>query len=115
MIEQERNIEELYKELQERHCKLKTEYQENTIIQSMNDMKTKYEELKKNTIPKYKYEDLMTKNNKMEKVLKGTDIILQHIQKTLDNIENVNMLDRKTLTYKIQIEIAIIQEIINDM
>lgn len=67
--------------------KMKLEYSENTIIQSMNDMKDRYNELVSNTVSLYKYKTLETKYNNLYKGCYSSLAIVGHIKKLLGNIE----------------------------
>ena len=67
--------------------KMKLEYSENTIIQSMNDLKDRYNELVSNTVSLYKYKTLETKYNNLYKGCYSSLAIVGHIKKLLGNIE----------------------------
>jgi len=79
---------------------LKTEYQENTIVQSMNDMKKIYHDQKKVIDKLYNTIDKIHDNNKAIKIMLNA---LSHLKK-LDN----------TNKYELKIKIEFIQEILNE-
>jgi hypothetical protein len=67
--------------------KMKLEYSENTVIQSMNDMKDRYNDLVNNTVSTYKYKTLETKYNNLYKGCYSTLAIAGHVKKLLSKIE----------------------------
>lgn len=94
---------------------LKHEYSENTIIQSMNDMKERYEELMSTTVPLYKYNHIKTKYNNIYKTMMGAIILNNHIKKTLEDIDNRLLYDRNATINKIKTELIVINEIMEDI
>lgn len=48
---------------------------ENTVIQSMNDMKERYEELNRESVPIEEYEDLLSQIKTLSKLISTTDMI----------------------------------------
>ena len=56
-----------YQNLQSEHGKLKTEFSENIIIQSMNEMKERYERLVQSSVPNHKYNLLYERYTKIVK------------------------------------------------
>ena len=72
--------------LREEHEKLKFEYSENTIVQSMNAMKEQYEELIVTTVAKFKYDLVNEKFQTLNKILTTCSVILQHATNNIQNI-----------------------------
>ena len=108
------NLESKYDKIFKEHEELKYEYSENTIIQSMNDMKNRYEELVKNTISVTKYNSLDDKYNKLAKNSISCITILDRIYKYIRRIdENPFYRDDHDFT-KIQLELTIVSEILED-
>lgn len=92
-----------YQILQEKYSKLLKDTSENTVLQSMNDMKVQYQELLRNTVSKDKYEDLLTEYYRMYSTINGLKILIQNVGKHV----NTN----NTMVYS---RIKIIKEIIED-
>lgn len=122
------NIDEDYKTLNEKYNKLendynklksdydvlKNEYSENIIIQSMNDMKIKYDTLLKNTVPLFKFHLINEKYKVLIKSFTGCSILIDHIIKLLKRIDNMNVFDRKNIIYKTELELVTVKEILED-
>ncbi|NBP00274.1 MAG: hypothetical protein EBU90_09150 [Proteobacteria bacterium] len=103
-----------YNELTEKYQKLQHDYSENTIVESMNDMKRKYEQLVANTVPAYKYNLINEKYERLSHTFIGSEILIDHIVKGLKRLETVSAMDRTNLLYKIQLELLILKEILQD-
>jgi hypothetical protein len=111
------NFEELereYAELHEKYEKLLSDYSENTIIQSMNDMKAKYDELLLSTVPLFKYNQIVDKCNKYEKERQASILFLTHITNCLVLCENPRMFncDRVKQLQKAQSGLTLLKEIL---
>jgi tRNA(Ile)-lysidine synthase TilS/MesJ len=115
------NIEDKYaqlvaehNELLLKHAELVTEYSENTIIQSMMDMKIKYEELASNSVPHYKYNKLQEKYNKLEKDSQGGIVLMDHIIKLLMQCQNGGILhaERMKTIQKAHFGLVLLKEIL---
>lgn len=92
-----------YSLLYEKHSKLQQETSENTIIQSMNDMKLQYQEILRNTVSKEKYEDLLMEYERLYSTIHGVKILIQNVNK---HVHSSN-----TAIYS---RLKIIKEILND-
>jgi|UniRef100_A0A6C0DUN8 hypothetical protein len=100
-------IENNYKELQR-------EYSENIIIQSMNEMKERYEQLMLDTVSKYRYENLLQKYNCYSKKINAVNVLLHHIMKQLKVIEHHALDGYEMDVYRIKFELLSIKEILED-
>jgi len=69
--------------------KLQQEFSENTIIQSMNDMKIRYENLIDTTVSLAKYNRLLDKYNNLYRIIYSSDIFLDHACAIAAHLENV--------------------------
>jgi predicted nucleic acid-binding Zn-ribbon protein len=94
--------------------KMKLEYSENTIIQSMNDMKDRYNELVNNTVSLYKYKTLETKYNNLYKGCYSSLAILSHIKKLLGKIEKRYIYDPTKSIDRANNDLDTILEILED-
>lgn len=95
--------EELKDVKNELEC-LRDEYSENTIIQSMNDMRDKYQDLLRTSIPKERYNELLVQKVKYIDHIKAIDIILNNISKFVEPSQ-----------YAVYIRIKLLHEIIEDI
>lgn len=118
-----RNYRKLYQELkveyetlQQQYEILETEYRENTIVQSMNDMKAQYEELLKTTVSMYRFRSLEDKHNKTVLNANAGSIICNHVIRLLKEIES-NLFDTisRDNLYKAHVQISIIKDILDDV
>jgi len=103
-----------YDELQKKYNQLEHDYSENTIIESMNDMKRKYEQLVANTVPSYKHNMLSEKFDRVSHTILSSEILIEHIVKGLKKIETISSMERINLLYKVQLELIILKEILQD-
>uniref|UniRef100_A0A6C0H6I8 Uncharacterized protein n=1 Tax=viral metagenome TaxID=1070528 RepID=A0A6C0H6I8_9ZZZZ len=103
-----------YNELTEKYEQLQHDYSENTIVESMNDMKRKYEQLIANTVPAYKYTLLSEKYERLSRTFISSEILIDHIIKGLKKLETVSAMDRTNFLYKRQLELLILKEILQD-
>jgi predicted nucleic acid-binding Zn-ribbon protein len=101
-----------YEELKIEYDNLKTEYSENVIIQSMNDMKLRYERLIESTVPNYKYTILLEKYNHVIKYLTAATVLLDHINKNIKTINKSYIQDK--LLKQIEMEIYTTKSILED-
>lgn len=99
----ERNAELLksYKELEEM-------YSENTVIQSMNDMKERYQELMQTTVPKFKYTFLEEKHEKLVRAAIGISAMLDNFSRQLRKDSSMDRIK------KIQIGLSLLKEMIDE-
>lgn len=107
-------LENDYNKLKSDYDILKNEYSENIIIQSMNDMKVKYDTLLKNTVPLFKFHLINEKYKVLVKSFTGCSILIDHIIKLLKRIDNTNVFDRKNIIYKTELELVTVKEILED-
>lgn len=97
------------------HETLKTDYSENVIIESMNDMKNKYERLLQTSVPNHKYTLLYEKYIKMVKYMTTSSVLLNHTYKTLRQAERYFYThDTKQTINKIESEINITRDLLED-
>jgi hypothetical protein len=97
------HLKDDYSLLYEKYSKLKQETSENTIIQSMNDMKIQYQEILRNTVSKDKYDDLLIEYERLYSTIHGIKILIQNTSKHVHSSDSV-----------IYSRIKIIKEILND-
>jgi CO dehydrogenase/acetyl-CoA synthase delta subunit len=102
-----------YDELKIEYDNLKTEYSENVIIQSMNDMKSRYERLIESTVPKYKYNMLLEKYNYLIKYFTAATVLLEHVNKNIKKIDKASYTQDKLLK-QIEMEIQTTKSILED-
>lgn len=97
------------------HETLKHDYSENVIIQSMNDMKDKYERLLQTSVPNHKYSLLYEKYIRMVKYMTTSSVLLDHTYKLVRQVERlVYTNDIKSTVNKIENEINITRDILED-
>lgn len=108
-------LKKKYDELVLKHETLKTEYSENVIIESMNDMKNKYEKLLQTSVPNHKYTLLYEKYIRMVKYMTTSSVLLDHTYKLVRQVERlVYTHDIKSTVNKIENEINITRDILED-
>lgn len=104
-----------YDELKNRFDKLTLEYSENVIIQSMNDMKEKYNRLLQTTVPSHKYNVTYDKYIKIVRNFSGCSVLIDHICKVMKTSDKTYYSsDVKQLLYKIDNELIVIKDILED-
>lgn len=103
-----------YDKLQEEYDKLLNDYSENVIIQSMNDMKQKYDTLLRSTVSLYKHQILQDKFTNLIRSFSGCSVLIDHTIKVLKQTKNANLLDKKNLISKAELELITIKEILED-
>jgi hypothetical protein len=109
------NLRNDYNDLLGAFDKLKLEYSENTIIESMNDMRDRYNALIESTVSLHKYTKLNDKYNKTIKTITSIPVFLEYILVLFKDIEGRLIFDGKKELYKAEIQITIIKEIIEDL
>lgn len=108
-------LQRKYEDLVLEHATLKNDYTENVIIQSMNDMKDKYERLLQTTVPNHKYNLLYEKYVKIIKYFTTCSILLEHVHKLIRQVErSIYTLETKTVVHKIETEINITRDVLED-
>ncbi len=103
-----------YATLQEQHQKLQDEYSENTIVQSMNDMKQQYERLVSNSVTVSRYKDLQEKYNGAQRTVTASHVLADRILKQLNSIEHRLIYDTKSILNKAHLELIILKEVLDD-
>jgi len=107
-LEKEKN------ELDTKYKKLQHDYSENIIIQSMNDMKRRYEDMLVNTVSKYKYESAIKKINNYFKKICTTSVLLNHVMKRIKTMEQHTSDAGEMNLYRIDFELLTILEILQE-
>jgi nucleotidyltransferase/DNA polymerase involved in DNA repair len=109
------NLKQENEKLQNELDDLRHEYSENTIVQSMNDMKDRYEELVSTTVSLYKYENLKKKHTAVYRTVLGITILNNHIKKIVEELETRFTYERYNMLTRIKSDIITINEIIEDV
>jgi hypothetical protein len=107
------SLKEQYNCLETEFVNLQTEYSENIIIQSMNEMKTRYDIMIKTTVPSYKFTLLNEKYNKLVKNYSGCSVLVDYIIKLIQKSER-DIVNRKDILLKAELELITIKEILED-
>jgi len=107
-------LENKYTELSKQHSYLLEEYKENVIIQSMNDMKERYERLLKHSVTKTKYDILHDKYLKLLKKCSGCTVILDHTTDLLYKVDKGHSVDTKNCLPKIEYDLSLVKDILDD-
>lgn len=109
------NLKEKYDTLVLQHESLRKEYSENVIIESMNDMKDKYDRLLQTTVPNHKYNLLYDKYVKTIKYITTSSVLLEHVHKLIRQVErSIYTIDTKSNIHKIESEISITRDVLDD-
>lgn len=103
-----------YITLLKKYKDLCNEYSENTIIQSMKDMKERYQQLEMETVPLYRYEDLEKRNNKQKRVINAVLTILENTSKRMRLLDNSVLFDKQKDLNRCEIELVIIKELLEE-
>lgn len=106
-------LNERYNCLEEEYVKLKGEYSENIIIQSMNEMKTRYDIMMKTTVPSYKFTLLNEKYNNLVKNRIGCSVLIDYIIKLIQKSEN-DVVNRRDIILKAELELITVKEILEN-
>lgn len=114
LSEKFQKLSEDHRRLSEDHQELLTNYSENMIIQSMNDMKAKYDLLMKSSVSSHRYNLLQEKFTRLIKGFSGCSVLIEHTIKVLKEAKNVNIIDKKNLISKAELELITIKEILED-
>lgn len=109
-----------YEELLSKYNDLKYDYQENTIVQSMNDMKKRYERLLETTVSLEEYKKLEAVKKSAERKLIATSVLTEKIIDSLKKFEqeivqtytNDNDILAHYQLYKIQLHMMFLKEIL---
>jgi hypothetical protein len=108
------NLQDKYDKLFEDYNILSENYSENIIIQSMNDMKIKYETLIKSSVSLYKHQLLQEKFTRLIRGFSGCSVLIDHTIKVLKESKNTTFIDKKNLISKAELELITIKEILED-
>ena len=114
LFERYTQLKNQYTQLEDQYTQLEKQYSENTIIQSMNDMKLRYEELVANTVSFGTYEKTSEKYEKLRRVVSSSEILIEHITNVIKKLENQTTEECRTKLYKAQIELLILKEILQE-
>jgi predicted nucleic acid-binding Zn-ribbon protein len=79
-------LQEEYTNLKKEYSTLKKEYSENIIIESMNDMKQRYDRLMQSTVPKHKYTLIYDKYSRLIRYFSGCSVLIDHVLKTIKKL-----------------------------
>ena len=109
------NLRSEYNDLIDAYDKLKLEYNENTVIESMNDMRDRYNALVESTVSLNKYNKLTDKYNKTMRTIASIPVFLEYILILFKDLEGRLMFEDKKELYKAETQIIIIKEIIEDL
>jgi hypothetical protein len=101
-----------YTKLLKNYKSLCNEYSENTIIESMNEMKERYEQLQKDTVSIYRYNELDKKYKKQNKVITAIYVIIENTINRLRDMDFNMMYDKQKDIYRCEIELMIILELL---
>ena len=110
-VEKMRNEHEI---LQKEYDSLQTNYSENIIIQSMQEMKERYDKMLKSTVPIHKYDILYEKYKKLVKNFSGCTIILEYVIKTLKKLNRTLFTESKNILFKAELQLEMVKEILED-
>jgi hypothetical protein len=102
-------LEQAHKTLEQAHKTLEEEFKENSIIESMNEMKERYDAMIMNTISLNRYKHLEAKYNQQSHKCIAVSVFLDHILKTL---KTMDVTATNTQYCKIQLEIMIAKELL---
>jgi hypothetical protein len=101
--------------LQTQHAKLQTEFSENVIIQSMNEMKDRYERLVQSSVPNHKYNLLYERFTKIIKYFTACSVLLDYIYKQVKQFDRlVYNTDMKQSLQKIEMDITTTKNILEE-
>ena len=99
--------------LQSEHAKLQNDYSENTIIQSMNEMKERYQRLLQTTVPNYKYKSLSEKYIVLIKKITGCCVLIDYIIKIFKQIDLIRPNDTIQMS-RIEMQLLTIKDLLED-
>lgn len=110
------NLKKKYDALLLDHSKLKDEYSENFMIQSMNDMKTMYEEKEGSLeISESKNNKLQIVNYHLSDCVKTANIMLETTRRNIKELNNNgDNNDNRIDIFEIELKIRFIQEILEE-
>jgi len=101
--------------LKTEYATLKNEYSENVIIQSMDDMKQRYDRLMQSTVPKHKYTLVYDKYSRMVKYFSGCSVLIDHILKSVKKLNRtLYNQDTKHIINGIEMELITTRDILEE-
>lgn len=103
-----------YHQLNLDHTNLQNDYSENIIIQSMNEMKSRYERLVQTTVPNFKYKLLSEKYISLVKRSSGCCVFIDYIIKLLRELDTIRSNENNRQISKIEIQLQNIKEILEE-
>lgn len=104
-----------YITLKNEYITLKNEYSENVIIQSMDDMKQRYDRLMQSTVPKHKYTLVYDKYSRMVKYFSGCSVLIDHILKSVKKLNRtLYNQDTKHIINGIEMELITTRDILEE-
>lgn len=103
-------IEERYNQLLADYKKLQEDYSENTVIQSMKDMKEQYERMVTTSVSRHVYKDLNDRHSELKNTCKGLCVIIDHIKSILNKRDD--LIYNKQFLDKAEVELIILKDII---
>lgn len=101
--------EELILKYEELH----QETNENTIIQSMRDMKEQYEELQLLTVSKYKYENIVEKYLNLKRTCEAVLVLVNHSHNIL--LKRERGLFNESILKRIDSSLTVIHDVLNEI
>jgi hypothetical protein len=111
-----------YKKLREDYDKLLKDYTalqhectENTVLESMNDMRDRYNHMLQTTVSIHKYNDVEEQCNKLVEGTIAIKVLTEQISKHMINLESKIVFDSQKLMKKAQVELVIIKDIIDGL
>jgi uncharacterized coiled-coil DUF342 family protein len=105
-------LNEEYKVLNEEYERLKEETSENTVIQSMNDMKEQYDRVVHNTVSLIRFKSLEGRHETLSKTCEAAILILEHNRKMISKINKYNYDDK--IARKAEMETIVIRDLLQD-
>lgn len=97
-------------EIKKEHEDLKYDYSENTIIQSMNDMKEKYDELVSKSIPIYRYDYLKKTHDDLKQKASAVMVLIDYLIMAIGKIESrFTIYDGSIDTEKLEYQLSVMK------
>lgn len=102
-------------QLQKMYNELKKEYSENFIIQSMDDMKKRYDRLLQTSVPNHKYSLLNEKYTQMIKKVSACVFLIENVSKVTRGLHDLayNFADKQKMV-RLETELIIIKELLEE-
>ncbi len=112
LLREHLQLKEQYKTLNGNFEKLKEETSENTIIQSMNDMKIEYERVMKDSVPLYRFTNVKERYDSLYQTCQAAVVLLERIRKKISTIHRFEM--DETTARKAEMETIVVKDLIKD-